>query len=612
MERGLSQLTVAERGLKMPELRSEDYSIERLFQQFYVVPDYQREYVWEDKHVEAFIGDIHEEFFSSEDKQTDYFIGSIIVCPHEGADTETLEVIDGQQRITTAYIALCAIRDHHADIASNPGIAGLDGQIGAGAVDDLGKDFFEYRVVLQYADSEDVLRQIASRVDGGLEDIQETTASITNLVNAYRNIRAFLNRKFEHDENGLRKFYAYFTKYVKLVLVRTENLADALKVFETINDRGLGLNAMDLLKNRMFIEANESQYETLKERWKELVEILEKANEKPLRFLRYFVMSRYETKGVIREDDIHTWFLENKRKCKYADDPPAYVDLLLDNAKAYVNFVQGRDIQGNDNRYLANIRRLSGQARQHLILLLAGQKLKSGAFTELCKEIENLFFSLLVLGEPTRDLERLFADWTDKLRKIAKRKALDEFLEGTIRPQLQLRAGRLKSDFTVLTEDSQPQYRVKYILAKLTQYVDEQAYGSESSAASLLTYIAKDVHMEHILPKNPTETVRQQFDDQEKYDSWVGRLGNLACLEKTINESVANASFRKKQSGYNGSKFLLTQCLGDKPVVGKKTAVNRAVKEIPEFSKWTSRSIEKRQKFLSELALKTWGIPEVH
>ena len=246
-----------------------------------------------------------------------------------------------------------------------------------------------------------------------------------------------------------------------------------------------------------------------------------------------------------------------------------------------------------------------------MILLLAGQNLKRDAFTELCREIENLFFSLLVLGEPTRDLERQFADWTDKLRKIDGPKGLDKFLERTIRPQLQQRAERLKLHFTQLTEDSQPQYRMKYIVAKLTQYVDEQAYGSASWAGSLSAYINTDVHMEHILPRKPTETVAQQFDDQENYDSWVGRLGNIARLEKTINESVANASFPKKQLGYKESKFLLTACLGGKPVVGAKTAVNRAVKEIPQFSEWTSLSIEKRQKFLSELALKTLGIPEV-
>ncbi len=595
----------------MPEVTSEDCSLEGLFQEFYVVPDYQREYVWEDKHVEEFLSDIYEEFSRPDAEQVDYFIGTIVVCPVATGDTKTLELIDGQQRITTAYIVLCAIRDHNGQIAPGPGIAGLDAQIGAGGVDEQGHNFFKYRVVLQYEDSGDVLEQIASEGDGSMEDIREMTVSMANLVHAYGNTRTFLAERFKDDEDELRLFYAYFTKHVKVVRVNTENLADALKVFETINDTGLGLNAMDLLKNRMFIEANETQYETLRERWKELVETLEEANEKPLRFLRYFVMSRYETRGVIREDDIHTWFLKNKKKCGYADNPAAYVKLLLDNAKAYVNFVQGRDIQGNTNRYLANMKYLSGQARQHLILLLAAQKLKPDAFTELCKEIENLFFSLLVLGEPTRDLERQFADWTDKLRKIAGSKGLDRFLERTIRPQLQQRADRLKFHFTELDEESQPQYRMKYILAKLTQYVDEQAYGSASWAGSLSAYINTDVHMEHILPRNPTETVRQQFDDQEEYDSLVGQLGNLAHLEKAINESVANASFPKKQPGYKESKFLLTKCLGGKPVVGKKTAVNRAVKEIPEFSEWTSESIRERQEFLSELALKTWGIPEV-
>ena len=87
----------------MPEqsIRSEDMSIKRLFQDFYRVPDYQREYVWGERdpkgergdEVDQFLDDIHTEFQGvTRESAPEYFIGMIVVCPSEEG---VLELIDG-------------------------------------------------------------------------------------------------------------------------------------------------------------------------------------------------------------------------------------------------------------------------------------------------------------------------------------------------------------------------------------------------------------------------------------------------------------------------------------------------------------------------------------
>ena len=73
----------------------------------------------------------------------------------------------------------------------------------------------------------------------------------------------------------------------------TPTLEKALQIFETINDRGVGLDAMDLLKNLMFMKANKTQYENLRDKWEDLTKTLHKSREKPMRFLRYFVLANY-------------------------------------------------------------------------------------------------------------------------------------------------------------------------------------------------------------------------------------------------------------------------------------------------------------------------------
>ena len=65
----------------MATIESQDLSIGKLFNDFYVIPSYQREYVWEEKHVTEFIEDIYTEFSESNSTgDSEYFIGSIIVC----------------------------------------------------------------------------------------------------------------------------------------------------------------------------------------------------------------------------------------------------------------------------------------------------------------------------------------------------------------------------------------------------------------------------------------------------------------------------------------------------------------------------------------------------
>ena len=70
---------------------------------------------------------------------------------------------------------------------------------------------------------------------------------------------------------------------------------------------------MDLLKNLLFIQTSPGDYAILKDRWKNLTDILDSCKEKPLRFLRYYIMSHYEidlSRGI-REDEIYQWFVAN-------------------------------------------------------------------------------------------------------------------------------------------------------------------------------------------------------------------------------------------------------------------------------------------------------------
>lgn len=92
----------------------DDLTVEKCFSNFFVVPDYQREYVWEaEKQVEQLLTDIEEAY--SNDAQKEYFIGTTVVFNNNGSN----ELIDGQQRTTTLFLTLCAFKSVFAQYGFN-------------------------------------------------------------------------------------------------------------------------------------------------------------------------------------------------------------------------------------------------------------------------------------------------------------------------------------------------------------------------------------------------------------------------------------------------------------------------------------------------------------
>jgi hypothetical protein len=91
----------------MAKIENFKYSIEEAFREcFYVVPDYQREYVWTDKEVQQLLDDINDQMDGGSTRE--YFIGTVLVSP--GPQKNHYEVIDGQQRLTTFFLLLCALK----------------------------------------------------------------------------------------------------------------------------------------------------------------------------------------------------------------------------------------------------------------------------------------------------------------------------------------------------------------------------------------------------------------------------------------------------------------------------------------------------------------------
>ena len=588
--------------MAIQKIQSEDCSVASLFQSFYAVPDYQREYVWDTDQVEQLLKDVREEMGDGPAQDApEYFIGSIVVCP--GRDG-VLDLIDGQQRMTTLYITLCAIRDRLAELGAQSSSV-LNSQIADAAVDVSGEERRRYRLDLQYEDSGDALTRLAE----GKRIETPSTQSMRNMQNAHHVVTRFLESEFGQDPAAVRKLYGYLTNKVKLIRIQTEDVAKALKIFETINDRGVGLNSMDLLKNLLFMKTPKGQFDRLKDTWKELQDTIFRMGEKPLRFLRYFIFSRYDV-DLLREDEIYGWFTKNDALVGYGRDPIGFAKELVAAARAYERFRDGKNEKGERNRYLDNIRLLGGQAaRQHLILLLAGRHLGPALFDRLAAEVENLFFCYVITREPTRDFERNFAKWATELRSIKCDEELEAFILARFAQAKADLANRFDDAMGRLALRSLQLYRFQYVLAKLTQQVDLLAYGETEGTRWLGNYVSGGYEVEHIFPQTPNAEAAAEFGPVSDPEV-VQRLGNLVLVEKSINTSLGNRPYSEKRPVYQQSKLLLTRALSERPKVGANTRIDRAVALIEPYSLWSEGAVHQRQRSLVTLARAVWGLPE--
>jgi len=462
-----------------------------------------------------------------------------------------------------------------------------------------------YRLELQYEDCKNVLSNIIS----GKTPQEYRSDSEENISEAYNTVSRFLEINFK-TVGELQPFLGYFLNNVKLIQIETPKISDALKIFETINERGIGLNPMDLLKNLIFRHIEKKEFNKLKNKWQFITSLLETHKEKPLRFLRYCIMANYHvknTKGeeIIREDEIYDWITKNKDQCKYETEPFAFVDFLKLNVEAYVNYLKGKDKNGNDNIYLDNIKKLSGSFRQHLMLLLAAKDLKKDLFDHLTKQIEVLIFFYILTKEPTKEFERKFSKWAKEIKKISTKEELNQLIEKTLLIDVQAKNDEFRNAFMLFHERSLQKYRLRYILSKCTQFIDQQMLGVYDDR-NLDNYLTRGIEIEHILPQTPGNNLRSLFGDD--YDEYKAKLGNLTLLEKPMNIVASNNYFSEKKEIYKTSKLYLTKSIGVVETVGNNSAVNRTNRFLKSFDVWSKETINERQKLLFDIAQEIWKI----
>lgn len=625
---------------KLETISAKDKNLSQLFKEFYFVPDYQREYVWgaepsdesisetddfefEEDPVYRLIDDVYRAWKSQ--RTVEYFIGAIIVTRiTDKINYDKFELIDGQQRMTTLTVILLAMRDLISKYGNVPD--GLKTLIhGSKTDEETGLDVYSLRLELQYEDAGGILHKLHSRNDDEepIDTIEATSSSSQNILNAYNKSKHYLGTVFKDDAEALQRFFAFVSHKLKVVQIETPGREKALEIFETINQRGVGLTPMDLLKNLMFVNANYDEFSEIKLLWKKLIATIEVASkadrDNPMRFLRYFFNADYVMlkDGIAREKDIYSKFKTYKHQMGYQDDPKSFVITLTAAATAYKNLRWGKAPSGSNCLPLFNLAELGkGTFKQHYPLLLSARGLDEELYEKFAGIVERAVTVSFIAGAEPNAQERALFELTILARGIEDAEDLAKFEEETEAKMITPYVSGFVRSMKFMSERSLgPKYRTRYVLGRIAGYIQTQSKVSDQESLEQLRLKTKNV--EHILPQDGERAAYEEFsnanlsdaDIKELKTEHVEKLGNLTVLSEESNKSAGGRPFSQKKSFYEVDEWLISKFMVSEPLSQQGRSQRFYSKNLMPFNDWNLNKMEQRQEMLTNLALQIWKLP---
>jgi hypothetical protein len=549
---------------------------------YYTIPRFQRPYRWRLANVEDFWNDT----IASND--SDYFIGSIVVYR---VSESTHGIVDGQQRLTTITMLLCALRDAFQDQGFADLANGTHNLIERKDIED--RKQYVLQTETSYPYLQEYIQKFASpdvEQEPGPEErnLQEAFEFLCeNLKSTVQAIRANTSISHEKQSAQIRKALTEIRDKalrLKLIFIELENEDDAYVIFETINTRGEDLKLSDLVKNHLLklLKPKNLKVDLPKERWSKMVELLEECPEdlSVSSFLHHFWLSKYD---YTTEKKL---FKELKKRVKHDNVEEFFNDLTRD-ARLYreIHETEFRTWRADEVDIRNALRAMSlFKVKQQMPMVISvlreydAKRLKRKHAAEMLRVIENFHFCFTAVTSQRSSggISLMYALHARKLlaaKDLPAKLAVLKELKQKLRDRLPSRPEFIANFSEILYSDQYTKQKklVQYILNRVTEH-----------HCTGVTLDYDRMTIEHLAPQNgKSPTVKPEE---------VASLGNLLLLDPKLNTKLGNKDFVAKKTALQSSQAWLDDVI-----------VNATV--------WGSAEIQQRTANLAALAFDTvWKI----
>jgi uncharacterized protein with ParB-like and HNH nuclease domain len=563
------------------ELQAHTKTISDLFsvKKKYIVPRFQREYSWSDEQVNELWDDIIASISISENvsNHEEYFIGSIVLVGND--KSSELQIVDGQQRLTTITILLRVLCERFLEINKKNVAESIYYNYIEGRDDD-GIEYFKFQ-----NETPNLFFQRAIQ-DKDREHLQPKSTEETTLLSSFKKLysltgRDKLKKNFGIEDGLSNEKYEYLlkllreqiVKYLKVIFIMVSEEEEAYTIFETLNARGMNLSFVDLIKNKLFKELkNTHPYDKAKEIWRDIHTIISSRNRVGglEDFIRHWWISKY---SHISADQVYKSF---KKEWKSGNiSAIEFIKELRNDAHIYVKISSPihEDFKTQEEKVIfksLNAFKLFSiiQQKPFLISLFRSKEngiVKFSDFIDILKFMEGFHFIFTaVCSSRASKVDSSYSRAARALNDVSDRRDAKNILKN-LKDQLKKHIPE-KDNF--IEKFSTLKFYKKYEKdKKIIQYIFSNIEMHKMSTDELSP---ENITLEHILPQS------------KDYKEVVGMIGNLLPLGKELNGSAENKNVAEKIKIYETSHLTLPKEFSD------------------EFDgSWSKCKIEKRTKQLA-------------
>ena len=531
----------------------ENKTIKTMFRSYPMmsIPNFQREYSWDKYYYNTFFIDILEGI-KQEDKKlinTDYFIGTMVFSGSEKKD-ESIEVIDGQQRLTVITILLSVLTNKFKNIKEEDLSEATFEYVKT--KDDYGRPIPKLKSITSYPYFEAYVQSIEKT------DVEPATEEEINIKQTYNYFESELEEmklkgKYNFNKNTPYKDLLIAIRdqilQMNVISILTEEKDSAYEIFEILNAKGKNLASIDLIKNTIYSKFHaddNAKDKIIENKWEGIKTTLRSRNPNIgfATFYRHYWISKYrKTTNSKLYDSFKKYIKSNKKSYE------EFVEDLSTIAETYMKIVSP-NIDDYDNRKEYNwliqslkaIEKTFGvtQARIALLALFelkSNDKISSKAFKDAVNYIENFIFAYTgVLKNQANIYESRFSKLAIKLRESKNKSDTNNILKEYLYQEFEDRYPQKEeflSGFVRLRfskQETPTNTITKYVLNKISSKLNNsEVYSIDSS-------------IEHIINEDIS-------NDNTLF------IGNLICLEIDLNNEASDLAYEEKSVVYNKAKY---------------------------------------------------------